>query len=65
MREETKMSEERAKILAKKFVEEQKKILKEYGDTVVESNCKQAVSSVTKVFKAIGTSAKQSAQAKS
>ncbi|HKM81920.1 MAG TPA: hypothetical protein VJY15_13285 [Candidatus Acidoferrum sp.] len=59
------MSNERAKILAQKFMEEQKKILREYGDTVVESNCKEAVSSVTKVFKAIGTSPKQSAQAKS
>jgi hypothetical protein len=59
------MSDDRAKQRAQKFIEEQKRILVEHGDSVVQSKCKDAVSSVTKVFKAIGTTSKHSVQAKS
>jgi hypothetical protein len=57
------MSDDRAKQMAQKFIEGQKKILEQYGDKVIQSKCKDAVSSVTKVFKAINS--KDTAQAKS
>lgn len=50
------MSNAQAKQMAEKFIEEQKKILEQYGDKVVQSKCKDAVTSVAKVFKAIGAS---------
>ncbi len=56
------MSEDRAKKMAQKFIEDQKRILEQYGDKVIQSKCNDAVSSVTKIFKAIG---KDTAQAKS
>ncbi len=64
------MSEEQAKKLAQKFIEDQKRILEEYGDSVVKSKCKDAVASVQEIFKAIAskpteTRAKAASQAKS
>jgi uncharacterized membrane protein len=47
------MSKEQAKKLAEKFIEEQERILVEYGDSVVKSKRKNAVASVQQIFQAI------------
>jgi hypothetical protein len=49
------MSKERAKKLAEKFIDEQAKILEEYGDSVIKSKRKSAVASVQQIFQAIGS----------
>jgi hypothetical protein len=49
------MSKERAKKLARQFIEEQKRILEECGDGVVKSKCKDAVASVQEIFQAIAS----------
>jgi hypothetical protein len=63
------MSADQAKKLAQKFIEDQKRILEEYGDSVVKSKCKDAVASVQEIFKAIASRpaarAKAASQAKS
>ena len=47
------MSKAEAKKMAEKFIEEQKRILEQYGDGVVKSKCKEAVMSVQAVFQQI------------
>jgi len=62
------MSKEQAKKLAEKFIEEQVKILEEYGDSVVKSKRKDAIASVQQIFQAIGsksTNGKSASHAKS
>jgi hypothetical protein len=56
------MSEKQAKKLATQFIEDQKRILEEYGDSVVKSKCKDAVASVQQLFQAIAS--KQTANGK-
>ena len=62
------MSEEQAKKLAEKFINEQVKILEEFGDSAVKSKRKDAVASVQQIFQAIGskqTNGKPASQTKS
>ena len=49
------MPEKEAKKLAEQFMEDQKRILEEYGDGVVKSKCKEAVASVQELFQAIAS----------
>ena len=49
------MSKDQAKKLAEKFIEEQERILLEYGDSVVKSKRKNAVASVQQIFQAIAS----------
>jgi hypothetical protein len=42
-----------ARALARKFIEEQKRILEEHGDGVVEEKYKHAVASVQEVFQTL------------
>ena len=64
------MSKEQAKKLAEKFIQEQERILEEYGDSVVKSKRKAAIASVQQIFQAIAsrpasTPVKNGAHAKS
>jgi hypothetical protein len=49
------MSDARIKKLAKTFIEEQKRILEEYGDGVVRSKYKEAVEGARKTFRMISS----------
>jgi len=49
------MSKEQAKKMAEKFIEEQARILEEYGDRVIKSKRKDAVASVQQIFQALGS----------
>lgn len=49
------MSKEEAKKLAEKFMQEQERILEEYGDSVVKSKRRDAVASVEQIFQALGS----------
>jgi|HubBroStandDraft_6_1064221.scaffolds.fasta_scaffold572400_1 hypothetical protein len=49
------MSDAQIKKLARTFIEEQKRILEEYGDGVVRSKCKDAVEGAQKTFRMIST----------
>jgi hypothetical protein len=49
------MSDAQIKKLARTFIEEQKKILEEYGDGVVRSKCADAVKGAQKTFRMIST----------
>lgn len=49
------MSDAQIKKLAKTFIDEQKKILEEYGDGVVRSKYKDAVEGARKTFRMIST----------
>jgi vacuolar-type H+-ATPase subunit E/Vma4 len=49
------MSKDQAKRLAEKFIDEQARILEEYGDRVIKSKRKSAVASVQQIFQAIGS----------
>jgi hypothetical protein len=44
------MSNAQIKILAKQFIDEQKRILEEHGDRVVRSKYKEAIVSAEKTF---------------
>lgn len=59
------MSDQQIKKLARNYMNEQKKILKEHGDSVVQAKYGEAVASVEKIFRAIAKDAKSTAQAKS
>jgi hypothetical protein len=54
------MSEQQVKQLAKTFIEEQKRILEEYGDGVVRSEYNDAVASAQRTFAAITAKPKPS-----
>jgi vacuolar-type H+-ATPase subunit H len=49
------MSKEEAKKLAEKFIQEQERIIEEYGDSVVKSKRKDAIASVQQIFEAIAS----------
>ena len=49
------MSDAQIKKLAKTFIEEQKRILEEYGDGVVRAKCKDAVEGARKTFRMISS----------
>jgi hypothetical protein len=59
------MSDQKVRKLARAYMNEQKKILKEYGDSVVQSKYNEAVVAVERIFREIANKPKASAQAKS
>jgi hypothetical protein len=52
------MSKDQAKEFAQKFIDEQKRILEEFGDSAVASKCKEAVASAQKLFQELSAKAK-------
>lgn len=47
------MSNDQIRKIAKQFIEDQKRILEEHGDSVVRSKYKEAIASAQKTFAAI------------
>jgi hypothetical protein len=52
------MSKHEAKKLAEQFIDDQARILEEYGDKVIKSKRKKAVASVQQIFQALSSKSK-------
>lgn len=55
------MSNEQIKELAKTFINEQKRVLEEYGDSVVRSKYKEAVQGAQRTFQMINKASRAKA----